>query len=36
MELIKTKNKSHQDLPLKKTEVGIPEKMTRFSRFIPK
>ncbi|CAL2076773.1 LodA/GoxA family CTQ-dependent oxidase [Tenacibaculum sp. 190524A05c] len=32
----KTKNKSHQDVPLKKTEVGIPEKMTRFSRFIPK
>jgi len=31
-----SKTKSHQSLPQKKTEVGIPEKMTRFSRFIPK
>ena len=31
-----SKTKSHQSTPEKKIEVGIPEKMTRFSRFIPK
>ncbi|TCP25715.1 catalase [Tenacibaculum skagerrakense] len=30
------RTKSHQEAPQKRTEVGIPEKMTRFSRYIPK
>ncbi|WP_299109841.1 LodA/GoxA family CTQ-dependent oxidase [uncultured Tenacibaculum sp.] len=29
-------SKSHQEAPVQKVEVGIPEKMTRFSRYTPK